>query len=332
MKVSVRINMRKLLKKYFIPHEENGYKPHFFREVSFSIILSIVVVLFASAIGSQLVIRNTDMMAHVLPKVLVDYANNDRQLENLKTLAINPVLEKAAQLKAQDMAKKEYFAHKTPEGYSPWYWLDKVDYDFSYAGENLAVNFSDSVDVNLAWMASPKHRENIMNGNFTEIGIATAEGMYKGRKTTFVVQFFGRPTQNENVVAIKNNIPTIRPTVSTSSPKIISTIASSSVLGASGENELYVAVENKVAGEAASTSPIKYSNWIEKLILSPNKILSTVYLIIAVIIIIGLLLMIFIEVRKQHPLYILLWIVILLLMLALLYIYQSVLFGPLLIA
>ena len=188
--------MKNFFKKYFIPHEKNGYKPHLFREAGLIGLFSITLILFIFAIGGQIIIKNTDMTALVLPKVLVDYANEDRQTENLKTLAINPVLEKAAQLKAQDMVDKGYFAHKTPEGYSPWYWLAKVDYDFSYAGENLAVNFIDSVDVNKAWLASPKHRENIMNGNFTEIGIATAEGMYKGRMTTFVVQFLGRPSKN----------------------------------------------------------------------------------------------------------------------------------------
>ena len=48
------------------------------------------------------------------------------------------------------------------------------------AGENLAVNFSDSQDVTNAWMNSPEHRANILNGDFTQIGIATAQGTYKG--------------------------------------------------------------------------------------------------------------------------------------------------------
>src|SRR3989344_4740191 len=90
------------------------------------------------------------------------------------------------------MASKGYFAHVSPEGQSPWYWLKQAGYSFSYAGENLAVDFSDSADVSRAWLDSPGHRANILNKNFLETGVAISKGMYQGRETTFVVQFFGR--------------------------------------------------------------------------------------------------------------------------------------------
>ena len=41
------------------------------------------------------------------------------------------------------------------EGKTPWYWFGEVGYDFRFAGENLAVYFSDSVEVERAWMNSP---------------------------------------------------------------------------------------------------------------------------------------------------------------------------------
>ena len=62
-------------------------------------------------------------------------------------------------MKAQDMATLGYFAHVSPDGKTPWYWIEKVGYDYQYAGENLAINFSDSKDVTNAWMASPLHKE-----------------------------------------------------------------------------------------------------------------------------------------------------------------------------
>jgi hypothetical protein len=62
-----------------------------------------------------------------------------------------------------------------------------------HAGENLAIHFTDSSDVVGAWMDSPTHRANIMNGNYTEIGVGTAEGTYEGFKTMYVVQLFGTP-------------------------------------------------------------------------------------------------------------------------------------------
>jgi len=53
------------------------------------------------------------------------------------------LLEQAAQLKANDMAEKGYFAHTSPDGKTPWEWLKDVSYPFLAAGENLAVNFLD---------------------------------------------------------------------------------------------------------------------------------------------------------------------------------------------
>lgn len=135
----------------------------------------------------------TGQMAAVITSSLVHLANDDREEQNLGELTVNPALVAAAQAKANDMAQKGYFAHTSPDGRSSWSWLKDAGYSFSHAGENLAVNFSDSVDVEKAWMNSPTHRANILNGNFTEVGIATAVGEYKGKKTVFVVQMFGTP-------------------------------------------------------------------------------------------------------------------------------------------
>jgi hypothetical protein len=97
-------------------------------------------------------------------------------------------------MKAQHMANNEYFAHYSPDGVSPWYWFNEVSYNFVHAGENLAIHFTDSGDVVEAWMESPTHRANIMNGNYAEIGVGTAEGTYEGYPTVYVVQLFGTPS------------------------------------------------------------------------------------------------------------------------------------------
>lgn len=155
---------------------------------------------FAFVIGSIFLISSlqnfllqTNQFASVVSSVLVDLTNGDRVANNLGGLTVNATLVKAAQAKADDMAAKSYFAHRSPEGLDSWYWFEQAGYDYQHAGENLAVDFSDSTDVERAWMNSPTHRENILNGKYTEIGIATASGYYQGRPTTFVVQMFGTP-------------------------------------------------------------------------------------------------------------------------------------------
>jgi hypothetical protein len=334
--------MFKWLKKLFIPHEHNNYKPHLFREFGVFVMFSIIVLAFLVAVLNQIIINKTSLTALVLPSVLVDYANENRSTENFKHLAVNSVLEKAAQLKANDMAEKGYFAHKSPDGHSPWYFFQQAGYDFSYAGENLAVNFTDSVEVSKAWMNSPGHRANIMNGNFSEIGIATAEGVYQGRKTVFVVQLFGRPAERASspIVPVKTTtttkpttqaakVTTTTPTTTTATA-VLSESVSREIVGENGNSELFISVEKKSADYPTTTTE-KYSSLFGRALMSPSKMLTSTYLFIALIIVVGLLLMLFIEIKRQHPRHILLAIGLLIIIIGLLYIYRFVLFTPLVI-
>ena len=130
-------------------------------------------------------------LSAVLPALVVDLTNVDRTNERKLPLQINPLLTKAAQLKAEDMAKRSYFSHEGPGGETPWSWLDEVGYQYVYAGENLALNFYDSNEVNRAWLNSPKHRDNILAKNFTDIGVGIANGKFREQNSIFIVQFFG---------------------------------------------------------------------------------------------------------------------------------------------
>lgn len=166
---------------------------HLLRTDAMIFLLGVVLFAEGAFLISSTVIPSSMLYSLILPSVLAQDANRDRQTNSAPTLAVNPVLEQAAQLKANDMAQKSYFSHTSPAGVTPWYWLDRVGYRYQSAGENLAVDFLDASDVHTAWMNSPGHRANILNGVFTEIGIATARGMYHGNETTFVVEFFGKP-------------------------------------------------------------------------------------------------------------------------------------------
>lgn len=122
---------------------------------------------------------------------IISLANQDRNISGATALKNNTKLEKAAQLKAEDMARDQYFSHTSTDGKNPWYWLKQVGYRFKYAGENLAVLFTNPHDIENAWMNSKYHRENILSKNFTEIGIGIAKGTYKGEETQFIVELLG---------------------------------------------------------------------------------------------------------------------------------------------
>ncbi len=197
-----------LLKHTFIPHHENDYKPHFFRE---HIILSILVgsiLLLLISFTTYLVIRTTTFGSSVVSSVLIDLTNQTRVKNGLPPLLYNQQLSKAATMKGEDMVLREYFAHFAPDGTSPWHWFNKSGYTFLFAGENLAINFRSSKEVERAWMASPKHRENILDTRYEDIGIATVPGRLHNKLVLFVVQFFGKqePSPLPSSLRAKNSI------------------------------------------------------------------------------------------------------------------------------
>ncbi len=154
------------------------------------------MVLTAEAVfvgGALLKQTGIQFLAAVLPGEIIAFTNTERSGVAVGTVVESSLLSKAAQAKAEDMAAKGYFSHVGPDGKEPWVWIEEAGYSYTYAGENLAVRFLDSHQVVDAWMASPSHRANIVKGQYTEIGVGVAEGMYEGQPATYVVQYFGTP-------------------------------------------------------------------------------------------------------------------------------------------
>lgn len=194
--------MLERLKNFFIPHEGNSFAPHSLQKQAMLVMSLLIFITFLGTnLQSLLWTSSKWMVSTVLPGVIVELTNDERADNNLPALKRNSVLDEAARMKAQDMAKNEYFAHYSPTGVSPWHWFAEANYNFIHAGENLAIHFTDSSDVVDAWMESPTHRANIVNANYKEIGVGTAEGTYQGFKTVYVVQLFGAPAATPAVAA-----------------------------------------------------------------------------------------------------------------------------------
>ncbi len=112
----------------------------------------------------------------------------------LHPLRSSSVLTKIAEAKARDLLEKQYFAHVSPTGVDIEMLAKTHAYEYLNIGENLALgNFKSSEHVVTAWMNSPGHRANILNTQYTEIGISAIEGIYEENEVWFVVQEFGRP-------------------------------------------------------------------------------------------------------------------------------------------
>jgi hypothetical protein len=129
--------------------------------------------------------------SEITAKSVLVLVNKARQEKGLARLTENEKLDAAAQDKLKDMTEKKYFAHTSPAGIAPWYWFGKNNYDYKYAGENLAINFVTVENQHKAWMASPTHKKNILNSEFQEIGIAVGAGEINGETSIITVQEFG---------------------------------------------------------------------------------------------------------------------------------------------
>lgn len=302
--------MLKHLWDSFVPTERNDYRPYFLRAWPVAVLLFIIVGLYGGAQWAERAITTPgSSLAAVIASVLVDLANGDRAANDLHGLAVNPALEYAAQMKANDMALNGYFAHTSPGGVTPWHWFKEAKYAFAYAGENLAVYFTDSADVERAWMNSPGHRANLLSPHFTEIGIATAQGVYQGQTTTFVVQVFGTPVTERPPPPL---------------PAATTTIPASSALTVIHEDPEFIAVK----GDSVMSAPTAYgvaeqSTFGERLIASPKSALARAYGIVAILVVLALIFLIVFEIRKQRPMNILFAILLITLIVIILFLSQS---------
>ncbi|MDP2788463.1 MAG: CAP domain-containing protein [bacterium] len=301
--------LHKWLKKYFVPHTENDFKPHFLRHESFLFLLLLIIIIETGFLVQVFVVFDkTKFLAAVLPGALESITNEERAQNNSAPLTTNKLLQKAAQLKAEDMATRGYFAHTSPDGKTPWYWLDQVGYRYTYAGENLAVNFFESEDVSKAWMNSPSHRTNIVKKNYTEIGIGVANGKYEGKRTVFVAQFFGTPAFASKIEVTPQKTSTSlvikTPTIITPIPKTPTTPLQPSSVEILGEETTSVKVLEKITQGVKNKSSEKFSirSYLEKTLASPRRSMNYVYMGIAFLVILTLLLVAFIASELRHPL------------------------------
>jgi uncharacterized YkwD family protein/spore coat assembly protein SafA len=123
-------------------------------------------------------------------KVYVPILDNVKQIENevarltnqerakygLPPLQIDWQLARVARYKSVDMRDKNYFQHDSPTYGSPFTMMKNFGISYRTAGENIAAGQRTPQEVVNAWMNSPGHRANILNKNFTHIGVGYAKG------------------------------------------------------------------------------------------------------------------------------------------------------------
>ena len=137
--------------------------------------------------GNENLPGNNDTSEHAFIRQVVDLVNEERAKEGLAPLTIDTKVQAAAMVRAEEC--EVLFSHTRPDGSNFATALKEQNVSYRSAGENIAYGQRTPEEVMKAWMNSSGHRANIMNANFTTIGI----GYYENANgTDYWCQLFTR--------------------------------------------------------------------------------------------------------------------------------------------
>ena len=108
---------------------------------------------------------------------LISLINSERIKMGLNPLKVDYELSRVARIKSEDMRTNNYFSHTSPTYGSPFQMMKDFGITYRGAGENIAR--TSSVDrAHTGFMNSEGHRNNILNANFTHIGVGISGNYY----------------------------------------------------------------------------------------------------------------------------------------------------------
>ena len=196
--------MPRKIKHHFVPDPAKKDRAILLQPKAFLMYsLFLVVFSFCATLSVRVSPGVLGFTSSIAVKELLHETNKIREEHGLSRLRLNRSLTHAAENKATHMFSNNYWAHIAPDGTEPWGFILNENYDYTYAGENLAKNFNDSRAVVDAWYKSPTHRDNLLNPNYDEIGFAVVGGVLEGYETTLVVQMFGRPRDTSLIATLQ---------------------------------------------------------------------------------------------------------------------------------
>ena len=126
--------------------------------------------------GQNIQIPTLDSTVLSFEQEVIRLVNEIRVENGLKELTYDWELGRVARYKSQDMKDNAYFSHTSPVYGSPFQMIRNFGISFRSAGENIAKGYSSPQTVVNGWMNSSGHRANILNANYTHIGVGYVSG------------------------------------------------------------------------------------------------------------------------------------------------------------
>ena len=121
--------------------------------------------------GQTIHIPTTDSKVTSYEQEVIRLVNEIRAENGLKALTYDWELARVARYKSQDMKDNNYFSHTSPIYGTPFQMIKNFGISYRSAGENIAKGYSTPQAVVNGWMNSSGHRANILNANYTHIGV-----------------------------------------------------------------------------------------------------------------------------------------------------------------
>lgn len=129
--------------------------------------------------GQIINIPTADTSVTAYEQEVIRLVNEIRAENGLDPLTFDWELARVARIKSQDMKENRYFSHTSPTYGSPFQMIRDFGISFRSAGENIARGYATPQAVVNGWMNSSGHRANILNANYTHIGVGyVASGNY----------------------------------------------------------------------------------------------------------------------------------------------------------
>ncbi|MDD2753819.1 MAG: CAP domain-containing protein [Candidatus Portnoybacteria bacterium] len=312
----------------FVPQKGNNFLPKALKSKYLFLYSASLLAVKIALISLVLILPATDFFSSITASRLVSLINQERQSRNLPALALNDSLNSAAGLKVNDMATQGYFEHTSPAGITPWFWFKQIGYNYVFAGENLAMGFTETDEVFAAWMNSPTHRANILNPNFREMGLAVGTGNIQNRQETLAVLEFGKqaaqqpaktriaqpvPAKNTPAPSAPKSSPAASPKPAISSPSVSVAPAASPATVAAVEKTSTEQIDLKTIlgaepqapkGIARAVSPSVNAAYAPRVlgafVSRSDEIFKSLYLYFTLFLAIALLVNIFVKMEIQY--------------------------------